>query len=67
MARREDGAVFLFNPTGALLLEALAEPCTLEQLADLLARRFAVSEQQALEDVRRLVSESLRSGLLQWK
>jgi len=67
VARREDGAVFLFNPTGALLLEALAEPCTLEQLADLLARRFAVSEQQALEDVRRLVSESLRSGLLQWK
>lgn len=59
------GLYFGVNSTGAVLWAAMAKPIALAELAQLLARRFAIPSEQAWGDVRRFVGELERHGLVE--
>ena len=59
--RSEDGAIvldidhgqmFRLNPAGALILESLGKGCAEPEIAQEIARRYNISEQAALADIR---------------
>jgi len=58
-------SIFTFNGVGTFLWGLLAERRTEGELAELVARRFAVREDAALGDVRRFLAELAEVGLVQ--
>jgi hypothetical protein len=52
------------SASGLDLLEALAAPRSLEELAGLLTAKYEVTAEQAAESARRFVEQGARSGVL---
>lgn len=46
------GQMFRLNPVGALILESLVKGCAETEIAEEIARRYSVSEVEAVADVR---------------
>jgi hypothetical protein len=57
-------SIYSFNETGSLLWTALAQPRTIQDLADALCLSFAVDEDQARRDANVFVQEMQAVGLL---
>jgi hypothetical protein len=58
-------SIFTFNAVGTQVWALLAEARTEGELAQLLARRFAVREEAALRDLRGFLAELAQVGLVQ--
>lgn len=61
----DSGEYFSLNDTGARVWELLGEGLAAEEIADRLAREFAVAPEVAAEHVRDLCTELLAAGLLE--
>ena len=63
----KSGALFRINASAALIFEALDEPRALEELAQILCKRFDVTPARAYRDVSRIVSHAVKAGILRWR
>ncbi len=61
----DSGEYFSLNDTGARVWELVGEGLAAEEIADRLAREFAVTPEVAIEHVRDLCTELLAAGLLE--
>ena len=59
------GGVVPLSETGALLLKALDQQRTIEELADLLTSEYEVDRERALKDITQIVQEFERLGLIE--
>ena len=60
----EAGSTFVLNPTASFIWSLCDGDRTLEEVAEELADRYGVSEQQALSDVAALLESLERAGFL---
>lgn len=65
LIRPDSAHVKALNRTGTRIWEKLAEPSTVEELADDLCARFAIDRATALADVRAFVDELAAKGLVE--
>jgi hypothetical protein len=60
----ETGDVLSLNVTARAIWEAIAEPVTVAAICEALQRRFAVSEDQCLQDLTTALTEFERRGFV---
>jgi len=57
-------SLYSFNPTGNTIWQALEKPKTIDELVNLLAETYDVSEDQARQDVDSFLAEAQAMGLI---
>jgi hypothetical protein len=58
------GRYFQLNPSGALILDALATGADAQQIAHLLTQRYTIAHDRAITDVTALINHLRTAGLI---
>jgi hypothetical protein len=57
-------SIYSFNEVGTIIWEALASPTSLEELVELIKRKYPVSREQVLQDIVLFLSDIRSAGLV---